>query len=133
MSAFEFATERCDTPANYTTIDDLVAEHEQEGMGAELAEGRRWVADTFYGEDGDTVRTLRLRKGWSLNQLAEESGIYKPYLECVERGSVNVTIDTCRKLAKALEIDLNTLDQVIQRQDAIIYTRVFKKPAEAGR
>lgn len=108
------------TPAKHTSISQLAAEWEQDAEGsAALEEGRQWVADSFYGEDGDTVRTLRLRKGWSQARLAEVLATSQPHVARIERGTENLTIETCRKLSRALGIDLNTLDQALKRQGAI--------------
>ncbi|WP_133510301.1 helix-turn-helix domain-containing protein [Candidatus Thiosymbion oneisti] len=107
-------------PAKHTAISQLVGKWEQDGQRrAALEEGRRWVADTFYGEDGDTVRTLRLRKGWSQARLAAELRTSQSHIARIERGTENLTIETCRKLSRALGIDLNTLDQALKRQEAI--------------
>lgn len=86
---------------------------------AALEAGRQWVADAFYSEDGDTVRTLRLHKGWSQARLATELGTSQSHIARIERGTENLTIETCRKLSRALGIDLNTLDQALRRQEAI--------------
>ncbi|WP_419584454.1 helix-turn-helix domain-containing protein [Thiolapillus sp.] len=102
----------------------MSAEWEGDAKGrAALEEGRQWVADTFYGEDGDTVRTLRLRKGWSQARLAEALATSQPHIARIERGRENLTIETCRKLTRAWEIDLNTLDQALKRQEAIAQAR----------
>lgn len=112
-------------PAKYSSINQLSAEWEQDSEGrAVLEEGRRWVADTFYSEDGDTVRTLRLRKGWSQTRLGEELGTSQSHVARIERGTENLAIQTCRKLARALDVDLNTLDQALKRQEAIAQAKL---------
>jgi len=65
------------------------------------------------------VHTLRLRKGWSQARLAAELGTSQSYIARIERGKENLTVKTCRKLSWALGIDLNTLDQMLRRQEAI--------------
>lgn len=123
--AFEaYAAPQPQTPAKHTSISQLTAEWEQDAQGrADLKEGRQWVADTFYGEDGDTVRTLRLRKGWSQTRLADELATSQSHIARIERGTENLTIETCRKLARALSIDLNTLDQALKRQEVIVQAK----------
>ena len=116
----EFTSPPPAAPTRHSTVSDLVAEWEQDAQGhATLQEGRQWVADAFYTEDGDTVRTLRLRKGWSQTRLADMVATSQSHIARIERGTENVSIQTCRKLARALEIDLNTLDQALKRQEAI--------------
>jgi len=119
--AFEaYTAPQPQAPTKHTSIRELMGQWEQdEKKRAALEEGRRWVADTFYGEDGDTVRTLRLRKGWSQTRLAEALGTSQSHVARIERGTENLTIETCRKLSIALDIDMNTLDQALKRQEAI--------------
>lgn len=50
------------------------------------------------------VRKFRRRKGWSQEQLAEESGLHRTYVSGVERGARNPTIKVIAVLAKALGI-----------------------------
>lgn len=122
---FEAYTQpQTETPAKHTSIGQLAAEWGQDAKGRSvLEEGRQWVADTFYGDDGDTVRTLRLRKGWSQARLAEVLATSQPHIVRIERGTENLTIETCRKLSRALGIDLNTLDQALKRQETITQAR----------
>lgn len=111
-------------PPGYTAIDDLLTEWEREPEDrAGLEEARRWVADAFYGEDGATVRTLRLRKGWSQARLAEALATSQSHVARIERGTENLTIETCRKLTRALGIDLNTLDRALKHQEDIVRAR----------
>ena len=65
------------------------------------------------------MRTLRLRKGWSQSRLAKALETSQSHVARIERGTENLTIETCRKISKALEIDMNTLDQALKRQEAI--------------
>ncbi len=116
---FEFPQPEGDeVPASYTSIDDLVNELESDaGRKAAIEKGRWWVAETFYGDDGATVRTMRLKKGWSQAVLAKEIGTSQSHVARIERGTENLAIRTCRKLCNALEIDMNTLDLALQRQE----------------
>jgi ribosome-binding protein aMBF1 (putative translation factor) len=107
-------------PAQHQTLEQLMSEWEQdEEWRAAMAEARHWVADQFYAEDGDTVRTLRLRKGWSQSRLAEALGTSQSHVARIERGTENLALETCRKLCGALGIDMNTLDSALKRQEAI--------------
>lgn len=115
-----YSSSALEVPTKHSSIGQLVDIFEQDDMGrAALEEGRQWVADNFYGEDGDTVRSLRLRKGWSQAKLAEELATSQPHIARIERGTENLSIETCRKLSKALGVDLNTLDQALERQEII--------------
>jgi len=116
----DFTPRQPPVPAKHTTIGQLVADWQTGDQGrAALENGRRWVADALYDQEGETVRALRLRRGWSQTRLAEALGTSQSHIARIERGRENLTIATCRKLASVLEIDLNTLNQALERQEAI--------------
>ena len=92
---------------------------QDEEWHAAMAEARHWVAEQFYAEDGNTVRSLRLRKGWSQSRLAEALGTSQSHIARIERGTENLALETCRKLCNALGIDMNTLDLALKNQEAI--------------
>lgn len=105
---------------SYLTVDDFVQKFEDdEILRPELETARHWVADTFYGDDGDTIRTIRLRKGWSQTTLANELGTSQSHVARIEKGTENIHIQTCRRLCSALSIDMNTVDEYLRRQEAI--------------
>lgn len=114
-------------PAKHTTIDTLIARwNKSEVHQKQLQDARRWVADTFHADEGDTVRTLRLRKGWSQTRLAEEIITSQSHIARIERGTENIAIETCRRLAVALEVDMNTLNDALHRQEVITQSRVAR-------
>lgn len=116
----DHATRGVETPPNHVAVRDMVAKWEKDDKRRKaIEEARGWVADTFYAEDGDTVRTLRLRKGWSQVQLAKELGTSQSHVARIERGTENLAIETCRRLCGVLGIDMNTLDQSLRRQEVI--------------
>lgn len=116
----DYAIPKVETPAHHKSINDLVGKwSKDETRRAALEQARRWVADSFHSEEGDTVRMLRLRKGWSQAQLAAELGTSQPHVARIERGTENLTIDTCRRLCTALGIDMNTLDAALRRQESL--------------
>lgn len=104
-------------PAGYQKIDAVIAEFERDPQWRkELKNARSWLAETVLAGKPITLRTLRLRKGMSQAQLAEVIGTQQPYIARIESGSADLRLDTCRRLAAALGIDLNLLDQALQRQ-----------------
>lgn len=116
----DHATRGVATPLNHIEIGDLVAKWEKDDTRRKAIEAARgWVADTFHAEDGDTVRTLRLGKGWSQAQLAKALGTSQSHVARIERGTENLAIETCRRLCGVLGIDMNTLDQSLRRQEVI--------------
>lgn len=45
---------------------------------------------------------LRLAKGWTQEELANQSGLHPTYVGGIERGERNVGLDNILKLARAL-------------------------------
>lgn len=114
-----YATPEEPAPAGHMALDDLVRNWSRdESRRKAIEDARRWAADSLASEAGETIRTLRLRRGLSQARLAEMIGTSQPHIARIERGTENVTIDTCRRLAAALEVDMNTLDQALRRQEA---------------
>lgn len=107
-------------PAKHVAISDLIAAWEAVPSRREaLARARSWVADTFHSADGVTVRTLRMSRGFSQQRLAALVGTSQSHIARIEGGADQLNIDTCRRLAHALEVDLNTLDAALLRQQRI--------------
>jgi transcriptional regulator with XRE-family HTH domain len=51
------------------------------------------------------VRTLRLERGHTQEELSALAGINRNYTGMIERGERSPTVETLEKLAKALDID----------------------------
>jgi transcriptional regulator with XRE-family HTH domain len=58
---------------------------------------------------GERVRTLRMRRRWNQEELAEISGLHRTYVGAIERGEKNLTISTLRILAKTFETTISNL------------------------
>jgi len=58
---------------------------------------------------GKRVRELRLKRKWSQERLAEESGLHTTYISGIERGKRNLGIENVVKLAHALKVDVGKL------------------------
>lgn len=62
--------------------------------------------------NGGNLRDLRKKRGMSLNELAENSGVSKSYISYIERGvQKNPSITVLEKISKALDIELIQLIQ----------------------
>jgi transcriptional regulator with XRE-family HTH domain len=55
------------------------------------------------------LREERIRRGISMNRLAEKSGLSQAMVSYVERGIRNPTLDTLLRIAGALNVDLSGL------------------------
>lgn len=59
---------------------------------------------------GKVIRIYRRRKGISINNLAESSGVSKSYLSKIERGvHVNPSVQFLKKISSTLEVELKEL------------------------
>ena len=58
---------------------------------------------------GDTVRALRLKKGWSQDVFADRSGLNRAHVGEIERGESNVTIQTLKIIADTLGVRIMEL------------------------
>ena len=60
-------------------------------------------------ELGARIRELRKAKGYSQETFARKSGIDRTYIASVEAGKRNISIDNIKKIADALNVNLNEL------------------------
>lgn len=58
---------------------------------------------------GKLVRDLRLEKGFSQESFADHVDLHRTYMGGVERGERNLSLLNVLKIARSLELDLNTL------------------------
>jgi transcriptional regulator with XRE-family HTH domain len=58
------------------------------------------------------IKALRLRRGYSQEELAERCGFHRTYVGSVERGERNITLSTLESFATALEVDPRELLKV---------------------
>ena len=58
---------------------------------------------------GQRIRNYRTQKGLSQEKLAELAGCHPTYIEQLERGEKNVTLESVEKIASAMDISLSEL------------------------
>ena len=58
---------------------------------------------------GNTVREMRLAKGWSQEELSFNCGLHRTYVGAVERGERNLTLLSLQKIADALGLPMTAL------------------------
>ncbi|MEJ5207461.1 helix-turn-helix transcriptional regulator [Denitratimonas sp. CY0512] len=116
----EFLAAPVQVPVRHRAVGDLVARWEASGdRRAAIARARQWVAGVFHTDEGVTLRTLRMNKGMSQKKLADLIGTSQPHIARIEGGADNLSIDTCRRLAQALDIDMNALDAALKQQESL--------------
>jgi len=75
------------------------------------------VAKTRYSSDekvllrgfGERVRFCRAQKGWSQEELAEQTGLHRTYIGSLERGERNVSLLYIHLISRALAVSLAEL------------------------
>lgn len=58
---------------------------------------------------GERIRKLRDRQGWSQEEFAHSCQVNRSYMGRIERGELNLTLETVRKVAKGLGISVAAL------------------------
>lgn len=58
---------------------------------------------------GDHLRSLRQKKGWSQEKLANKSGLHRTYIGSIERGERNISLLNIRKIASTLDVSPSEL------------------------
>lgn len=58
---------------------------------------------------GERVREIRKDKNLSQEELAFKADLHRTYIGMIERAEKNVTLLNIDKIAKALEVNINTL------------------------
>ena len=55
------------------------------------------------------VKTLRLEKGWSQEELARRADLHRTYIGSIERHERNVSLLNIERIAKALKVNIKAL------------------------
>lgn len=101
----------------HNDFDAFMAELEADPANAQaLADAGAWIADTFYAEESETIRTARLRKGLSQKQLAAALETSQAQIAKLESGRVDPQYPTMLKLMNALDLDANRLFAMLANQ-----------------
>ena len=58
---------------------------------------------------GKRIRQLRLKKGWTQEQLAERTNRHWTYIGGIERGERNVTLQVIADIARAFGVEIQAL------------------------
>lgn len=66
---------------------------------------------------GENIRTLRLKKGLTQEQLAEKCNLHRTYIGSIERGDRNVSLKNITVISNALSVSPDYL--LIPHHDAM--------------
>lgn len=110
-----------------STSDLMAIWSDDETDQALLREARQWTANTLYGDECQTLRAHRLRRGFSQSELAERASTSQSHIARVEKGSEDIRLSTARKIAIALGISLDELERCIREQTSAVATNEGEK------
>lgn len=82
-----------------------------------MAEARAWVAEGVLTEEGDTLRTLRLKRNLNQTQFAALLGTTQAQVARLEKGNTDPQRSTCKKLREVLGISADQLEEILDRQE----------------
>jgi transcriptional regulator with XRE-family HTH domain len=57
----------------------------------------------------EALRELRLNKGLSQEELADQAGLHRTYISQIERGIKSPSLRSLEQIARALDVQLSTL------------------------
>ncbi|MBE5201157.1 helix-turn-helix transcriptional regulator [Pectobacterium sp. FL60-S17] len=79
------------------------------------------MSDELTRRIGNTLKTLRQEKGWSLTRAAEETGVSKAMLGQIERGESSPTVATLWKIATGMNVAFSTFIEPTLADEDVTY------------
>lgn len=76
---------------------------------SDISKGRQWVAGAFFEGQPESLKTLRLKAGFSQAQLAERISMSQPNICEFEAGKRKPSTDTLIKLSDALGVSVDVV------------------------
>jgi transcriptional regulator with XRE-family HTH domain len=92
-------------------------------MNDDTATGHTLVEEVSSGRLGEQVRALRRERGWTLEMLAERSGVSRAMISKLERGEKNPTLVVAAKVAEGLGMNLSRLVGVEEKRKVVVVPR----------
>ena len=84
---------------------------------------------------GERVRALRRERGWTLELLAERSGVSRAMISKLERGEKNPTLVVAARVAEGLGVSLSQLVGIEARREIVVVPkerRMVMRDPETG-
>ena len=92
-------------------------------MNDDPTTGHTLVEEVSSGRLGERVRALRRERGWTLEMLAERSGVSRAMISKLERGEKNPTLVVAAKVAEGLGMNLSRLVGVEEKRKVVVVPR----------
>ena len=92
-------------------------------MDDNTTSGRGLVEEVSSGRLGERVRALRRERGWTLEILAERSGVSRAMISKLERGEKNPTLVVAAKVAEGLGVSLSQFVGIEMKRKVVMVPR----------
>ncbi len=92
-------------------------------MNDDTTTGHSLIEEVTSGRLGERVRALRRERGWTLEMLAERSGVSRAMISKLERGEKNPTLVVAAKVAEGLGMNLSQLVSVEEKSKVVVVPR----------
>ena len=104
-------------PDEFVDLDDISEEYaKEEATRDSMKRASQAIADAFYGDEGRTLRYVRLKLGLSQKQVAEKLGTAQPYYSRIENGpGTNMQFLTAVRLAELFGCDMNSISEILHQ------------------
>lgn len=107
-------------PARTKSIADIVDRWNRDPeRKAALRRGRARLANLVDGPNDLTLRGIRLRAGMSQTDVARAIGTSQSHIARIEGSRTDPALDTCKRLAAAFGVDLNTIGRALAHQGGV--------------
>jgi transcriptional regulator with XRE-family HTH domain len=92
-------------------------------MNEGTATGRSIIEDVSSGRLGERVRALRRERRWTLELLAERSGVSRAMISKLERGEKTPTLVVAARVSEGLGVSLSQLVGIQERKEIVVVPR----------
>ncbi|WP_321899984.1 helix-turn-helix domain-containing protein [Paraburkholderia heleia] len=90
------------------SIDDLISQQDDDTRRRMVEAGKR-LGSILEEKQPYSIKTLRLKKGWSQQELADKVGMSQPQIARLERSIGDPRISTIQRLAAALDANADEI------------------------
>lgn len=109
----DWARPHVDKPRARSVADFTRAQEGDSRKAAAMQQARKRLAPNMEACEGESLRTLRLKKGWSQAELARRIERSQPQVARLESKRQDPTLSTLKRIANILEIDIETVVRAV--------------------
>jgi ribosome-binding protein aMBF1 (putative translation factor) len=122
---FDYSSKASEAASKHGKFSSFMERREKNPARAQgLADARASLADALYPDDGATLKTMRLKAGFTQIQFAAALETSQPHVARIESGRQEPNLSTLRKLTRVLGVSLDDLISAIDRQTELNESKV---------